>query len=32
MYEVWIGLVQEFVTWFKDKGDAVLKLTVEVKS
>jgi hypothetical protein len=31
VYEVWIGLVQEFITWFYDKGDAVLKLTVEVR-
>jgi hypothetical protein len=31
-YEVWVGLVQEHVAWFYDKGDAVLKLTVEVKS
>jgi len=30
-YEVWIGLVQEFITWFYDKGDSVLKLTVEVR-
>jgi hypothetical protein len=30
-YEVWIGLVQEQVAWFYDKGDAVLKLPVDVK-
>ena len=29
-YEVWIGLVQEDVAWFYGKGDAVLKLAVEV--
>lgn len=31
IYEVWIGLVQESVTWFFEKGDDVLKLTVEVR-
>jgi len=29
-YEVWIGLVQEGVTWFYEKGDDVLKLSVRV--
>jgi len=32
IYEAWIELVQEHVAWFHDKGGAVLKLTVEVKS
>ncbi len=31
-YEVWIGLIQEHVAWFYDKGDDVLKLTVQVKA
>lgn len=31
-YEVWIGLVQEHVAWFYQKGDNVLKLLVEVKA
>jgi hypothetical protein len=30
-YEVWIGLVQEHVAWFYDKGDDVLKLAVEIR-
>jgi len=30
-YEVWIGPVQEGVTWFYEKGDEPLKLAVEVK-
>jgi len=30
-YEVWIGLVQEGITWFYREGDAVLKLNVTVK-
>lgn len=30
-YDVWIGLVQEQVAWFYGKGDAVLKLAVEVR-
>ena len=30
-YEVWIGPVQEGVTWFYEKGDSVLKLNVKVR-
>jgi hypothetical protein len=30
-YEVWIGLVQEGVAWFYQKGDDFLKLDVRVK-
>jgi hypothetical protein len=30
-YEVWIGPVQEHITWFYDKGDEVLKLAVVVR-
>ncbi len=29
-YEVWIGPVHEYVSWFYDKGDQVLKLDVTV--
>ena len=29
-YEVWIGPVQEGVTWFFQEGDAVIKLTVPI--
>ncbi len=31
IYEVWIGMVQENVTWFYEKGDDVLKLIVQVE-
>ena len=30
-YDVRIGLVQEFVAWFYQKGDAMLRLTVHVE-
>jgi hypothetical protein len=29
-YEVWIGLVQEHITWFYEKGDHIIKLYVKV--
>lgn len=29
-YEVWLGLVHEGITWFYERGDAVLKLRVRV--
>ena len=31
-YEVWLGMVQENVTWFYEKGDGVLKLIVHVEA
>jgi hypothetical protein len=30
-YEVWVGPVHEYVAWFFEKGDNLLKLDVTVK-